>query len=149
MLQAHGDFRLEGAVLDHNSQYRPNVIFNNNNHEGMAYFGAGPSEPDVDVWLDRVFSSTSRSNSWGSDPRIDEMLAKQRRAFDRQERATVINDIQKYAAREMNACWVGGAAQSFILHHPWLGNAGLWRVNGGGNEPNETWQHLWIDQSRK
>jgi ABC-type transport system substrate-binding protein len=148
MLQAHGDFQLAATVLDHNSQYRPTVIFNKNMHEGMAYFGAGPSEPDVDVWLGRVFGAAA-SNSWGSDPKMDTMVGQQRRAFDREERARSLNDIQKYYPTEMRACWVGGAAQTYIVYQPWLGNAGYWRANGGGSEPNETWQYLWIDPKKK
>jgi len=49
----------------------------------------------------------------------------------------------------MNFLLSPGAAQTFTLTQPWVGNAGVWRAKDHGSAANETLIYLWYDATKK
>lgn len=69
------------------------------NFDVYAYSQGGPD--DVDQYLTEVFHSASSSNFGGyNDPKTDELLAKQRRTLDRDERKAIVDELQRYLMLE-------------------------------------------------
>jgi len=151
MLEATGDFKLPIKVLDHNTDFRNNVIFNRtlNGQDVIAYVGGSSTEPDVDIWFDRWYGRVAPQGEWPlDDEKMNGFVTQQRQALDRDKRASIVKDFQRYQASKLHNIWAGGSSSSFLLIHDFIGNGGLWRAKGGGSPQNETWTHLWLDKSK-
>lgn len=149
MLQDHGDFQLQNKTVDHASEFRPKMIYGLNQHEGLAYGGGGNSDPDVDIWLEKWYRGAVNQSGWPKDANLDAMLDKQKQETDAGKRAAIVKDIQRYVPTKMHILFPTGAASTYTLSPPWLGNAGVWRSKASGSPANETWTFLWNDASKK
>jgi ABC-type transport system substrate-binding protein len=151
MFEATGDFKLPIEILDHNTDFRNNVIFNRtlNDQDVVAYVGGASTEPDVDIWFDRWYGRVARQGEWPlDDDTMNDFVTRQRQALEREERASIVRDFQRYQASKLHNIWAGGASSNFLLIHDFIGNAALWRAKGGGSPQNETWTYLWLDKSK-
>ncbi len=77
------------------------------------------------------------------DQEVYDLIEKQRRTLDIQERKTVIWDIQKKLSSLMwEIPWNGEADTAYSFTHPWVMNYRVWRAAPDGTA------HLWIDQKK-
>lgn len=87
--------------------------------EGMAGgIGSTFFEPD-DLLTNLYFSTSPRRNTQVNDPKLDELILKQRQELDAAKRKEVINGIQKYLV-EQAYLPPTAAGDAFVLNHEWL-----------------------------
>ena len=84
-----------------------------NKHDGIAY-NVAAAPPDVDSFLYTYYKSglirTGHVDSNGQpDAKLDDFLAKQRSEADVSKRATILKDMQRYAAQKQYLLGVPGA----------------------------------------
>ena len=154
MLQDAGLVRLKINTLDYRTQFRDQYLFGLSKVNGL-YPGAGMEYPEVDGWLGAHAKSDGvQGGHVGPDGKpdayLDGLIDDQRKEVDQQKRTKIIQEIQQYMAGKMYRIPGPGDALGFSLHWPWLMNRGAYNTPGsGGVASNETFQYLWIDNSKK
>jgi ABC-type transport system substrate-binding protein len=153
MWEMHGDFKFRVNLPDYRSDWRPQVHYNYDRHEGIAW-GGNASQPDLDGAMQAWFKSgKDRSGhvmaNGQPDPVLDHLVARQRMETDYNQRAEVLKDFQRYAAKTMYVYFGAGASTEFEMAQPWLGNWGVYRTAPGGADSNETFPYLYIDPDKK
>jgi ABC-type transport system substrate-binding protein len=91
------------------------------NYEGIAYGIAAPySEPHFFL-ATHYHSKGSRYLPGVPDPRMDEMVEKQARTLNEQDRIKLIHDLQKYQLEQMYYIHTGTGPEYLFLQ-PWIKN---------------------------
>jgi peptide/nickel transport system substrate-binding protein len=156
MLIAHGDFDMPFQVRDYRSDWRANVHYGYNKHEGIAFGFFSSTMPDVDLplltWYQSGMERTGHVAADGKpDAIMDGLIARQRAETDLNKRAEILNEFQRYAAKTMYTIMGPGDSTRFELGHAWLGNWGVYRTYAGssGSLATEVFPYMYIDQSKK
>jgi peptide/nickel transport system substrate-binding protein len=119
--------------------YFENVVYNPN-LKGMngTSSGAG-SANDPEHVLFNLYYSKGRQACW-SDPKMDEIILRQRREFDAQKRGEIIKEWQKYIAKEFYVLPRRHTFASWTFWHPWVHN-----FNYLDFENQTGGEKLWLD----
>jgi ABC-type transport system substrate-binding protein len=154
MAEEGGGFKLTAKDIDYRSDFRPNVRYGFNKHEGIAWGSSGQDYPDIDGVLQAHYvpdkDRTGELDASGKpDAKLAEMIRQQRVEVDQQKRITMIQDLQRYLASKMYRLLDAGDALTFSLANPWIGNYGVYRAPTGGSEWSESYIYWWIDNSKK
>jgi ABC-type transport system substrate-binding protein len=152
MLTANGDFDMEFQVRDYRADFRANVHYGSDTHEGVAFGFFSSTMPDVDLPLIRWYFSTQDTAGHLAadgkpDAHMDDLIMKQRAEMDNEKRGAILNEFQRYAAKTMYAVMGAGDSKRFELGQPWLGNWGVYRTFAGpyGAPATEIFPHWYIN----
>jgi len=111
-------------------------------YDGMVY-GLQTAFMEVDGWLWGPYYSTSPRNiGHVNDPKLDEMIDKQRATLDKTERKKIIDDIQKYLAVQ---CYYVNQPGGYGVGawHPWVRHYGQ---KVGCTDYGSRFTRVWVDQ---
>jgi hypothetical protein len=117
---------------------------------GMAT-GSLSARPDIDGWL-FSFARYGSTKSWIAEPepKLTELVDRQRRELDGKKRIEILKEIQRYGASKFYWMVSPGQALSFTLAWPWLANRGVnVTYDGGGDNPQESLVGIWYDETQK
>ena len=87
-------------------------------------------------------------------PGLEALMKAERKEADDKKRAVIVQDIQKFLAKNQPAIMYPGLATTFNMYWPFMGNAGAHRVLGGTGPaaPNaaqiDTLVNIWYDRSK-
>jgi ABC-type transport system substrate-binding protein len=151
-----------GGVLDlpihvgpDQTDWRPNYNRNSGQHKAIT-IGAGGGGPDVDVQISGRMSvqGNDRVGHVGDDGKrddfLEDLIIKQRQELDYTKRVALVQEIQRYAAKQMYVyAGEGGNSLAYTLAQPWLGNFGVYVVPAGGAEHASIYTHYWVDESKR
>jgi ABC-type transport system substrate-binding protein len=159
MMNDSGLFNFHINIVDYRSEWRPKYHYGFNKHEGLARISGGDG-PEIDPILQAWWKSGQET---GADRRghvlpdltadnfINDLIAKQRIEPDTNKRQELLNEFQRYAAKQAYMFWGPGDSTSFEMANPWLGNWGAF--NSGRDQVSlhaiEVYPHYWIDQSKR
>ncbi|MPZ48106.1 MAG: hypothetical protein GEU75_02135 [Dehalococcoidia bacterium] len=154
MAEESGDFKLTAKDIDYRTDFRVNVRYGFNKHEGVAWGSSGQDYPDIDGVLQAHYvpdkDRTGELDATGKpDAKLGDLIRQQRVETDTEKRVTILQDIQRYIASKMYRMLDAGDALTFTLANPWIGNYGVYRAPSGGSEWTESYIHWWIDNSKK
>lgn len=136
-------FRFKLVGHEFQSDYLPNVI-EKGNFSGVRV-GPFTEYVDEDTYLRSAYlPGTDRNPAGYDDPKLTDMIEKQRREFDWEKRKRILWDIQVYLSDNMwNIPWGGQATSGFTFTQPWMMNYRLYRQS-----PN-SFLYRWIDPTKK
>jgi ABC-type transport system substrate-binding protein len=148
MLQA-GGIRTKSNVLDYQKEYIPNIYFGKGNFKGLA-FGPDTLFPDPGDYLFAIYHSKGSRVHVAPDPELDRMIENQRRELDRTKRISLVQDIERFLAKNMYTVPWGGVTTPLTLIWPWLNNLDVYRsyANSTGTNLQEGLLNVWIDQTK-
>jgi ABC-type transport system substrate-binding protein len=155
MWESNGDFKIAVKDIDYRSDFRGNVLYGSDKHQGLAWGGTGGEDyPDLDGFLiAHWISGQPRTGHLGPDGKpdahLDDLIVRQREESDLQKRVAIVQELQRYAAQKMYVLSTAGDALGFQMAQPWLGNWGYYRSPTGGSPWNEGNIYWWIDSSKK
>ena len=109
---------------------------------GMAG-GIGSTFFEPDDLLTSLYSSTSpRRNTLVNDPKVDDLILKQRQELDAPKRKQIINQLQKYLV-EQAYLPPTAAGDVFVVSHPWVKN---YFPKSTGSYDSQWISRAWIDR---
>ena len=154
MVEEGGDFKLTARDIDYRTDFRGNIRYGFNKHEGVAWGSSGQDYPDIDGVLQAHYvpdkDRTGELDASGKpDAHLGELIRQQRVEIDAQKRISILQDIQRYVASKMYRLLDAGDALTFNLANPWIGNYGVYRAPSGGSEWSESYIYWWMDNAKK
>jgi ABC-type transport system substrate-binding protein len=154
MWQDSGNFKLEQITYpNYNTDFQPRFVNTPGLWEGIASTMTA-ARPEVDVLLYEYFKSSNRRGGHvmpdgKPDPKLDDLVVKQRAEIDDKKRAALVEEIQRYTSSKMYLMMEPGQALGFNLAWPWLANFGLYRSKEGGSQDQEGQVYWWYDESKR
>jgi ABC-type transport system substrate-binding protein len=157
MLQQDGHFKLKVNTGDYTSWFQPTYLRGRGQYEGIAWTSGNMTGDDMDASLWGFYAPGARSDgifSWDRVPGLETLMKAERKESDDKKRATIVQDIQKFLAKNQPAIMYPGLATTFNMYWPFMGNAGAHRVLGGTGpaSPNaaqiDTLVNIWYDKSK-
>jgi peptide/nickel transport system substrate-binding protein len=142
-----GGVRCKANPVDYVTVWVPQYLRAYGNFDGLAMYATG-SRADPGAWFSAFLASTGANNVVGNNyPELDDMIAKQRREFDRDARIKLVQDAQRYCAENMPSIPESGTVTAPLLlwdgvHsdvYPWPGNP--WGLGA------ELMPYVWLDES--
>jgi ABC-type transport system substrate-binding protein len=154
-----GDIGIKTTVgpIDYATEYIPIYRDGSGQYEGWAYHSISGSNPGslspvrgtADMYWPKAgvtFKgfSTSGKNDQSGDPTLTSMLEKARIERDTEKRRSLLFDVQRHLGKAMWGLLQPGAATSFEMAWPAVGNYSVWFPTGVG------WAHYqwWLDQTK-
>ena len=131
MIEEAGLIKPKPVNPEYQTEYLPKILLNKADFKGMGY-AAGGDYPDIDGWLSAHYDSRSqyRKAAFGDtplDPRLDELVYKQRQELDAKKRLDIVKEIQRHLAVKMWIVPHPGQSPPYNLFWPWIGNMGVFR----------------------
>lgn len=128
-------------VPEEYGQYISNTFLGN--FDGAA-FGLPPVYTAVDDLLTGgLHPESSRNHSKINDPKLTEMIEKQRTIVDQQERINLVHDIVRYTS-EQSYYPSTVMGQTFYLSQPWVHD---WATQYGYGTGTESFLSIWTDKT--
>jgi ABC-type transport system substrate-binding protein len=150
MIESSGDFKFKANPVDYATVFVPKYHEGKGGWNGMAT-GSLSARPDIDGWL-FSFARYGSTKSWIAEPepKLTELVDRQRRELDGKKRIEILKEIQRYGASKFYWMVSPGQALSFTLAWPWLANRGVnVTYDGGGDNPQESLVGIWYDETQK
>jgi peptide/nickel transport system substrate-binding protein len=149
MLETEGAFKLRTNIVDYQTVWLPKYLYSKGDFDGIT-LTLCTLFPDVDGYL---FAMEHQRGQYirrpFTDSKMDDLVDKQRREFDRERRIDLIKEYQRYAATKMYDSPVSGQALSFGLSWPWIGNSGVYHGWAADTDKQESLIYTWYDRSKK
>ena len=128
--------KVRANPLDYNRDYLPNYVTEQGQFSGMLYgIGAVSSADVTDYYVWRFYSKsgiTSGALGFGGpdgsagdksgDPNVDSMIEKAMAEFDAKKRTQIVQDLQRYLAKEAYGIAQPGMADSLLMAWPSISN---------------------------
>jgi peptide/nickel transport system substrate-binding protein len=137
-------FRFDKLVgHEFQTDYLPNVI-TKGEFNGVRVGPFTEYTEEDQYWVSAFRPGTDRNPAGWNDPRVLDLIDKQRREFDVEKRKRLNWDLQIYLSDNMyNIPWGGQATSGFTFTQPWVKNYRVYR-----QVPNLT-NYMWLDQTKK
>lgn len=148
MLETDGLFKLRTNIVDYQTVWLPKYLYSKGLFDGIT-LSLTTLFPDVDGYLFAMDHSRGQYiRRPFFDAKMDQIIDAQRREFDRNKRADLVKEYQRYAASKMYDTPVSGQALGFGLGWPWIGNSGVYNSWAADTGAQETSVYLWYDKSK-
>jgi ABC-type transport system substrate-binding protein len=140
-------FKVSRKPREYQNDWLPNYFYAKGDFDGISWVpGAGRAA--IGLFLQTFYHSSGQGNiPPGVDPKLDTMVEQQGKELDHQKRTSIIQDIQKYLAANMELVPHGYALPGFSLAWPWVGNFGAFVAWPGTPVEQTVNIHTWIDKT--
>jgi len=148
--------------IDYNLEYLPKIVTSRGKFDGWAYrFGATSSMDPLDFFAWRYWSKAGptsgalgfdidgKGNDSG-DPNVDILVEKGLAETDNAKRRGIIQDLQRYLAKQQYGVSRPGVGSGYVLTWPVVGNAQVYQGDSRGASAGApgtpyTW---WVDETQ-